>query len=370
MKLKASSYRRNQGFALLMALIAVVILTTIVVDLAFSSRVSANIAAFHRDQLAAEYLAKSGVEVSLLRLELDKVADQVFGKKDANNELQWSMPFAYPSGIAFLGGQLSEQGVTQEAIDKFLKDNDLGGSFQAEIFDEGGKININSVKVVGDDDLNGTYLLLQNLLFDKQLRKIFTDKSPYELINAIVDWVDADNKIRGYGGIEDDFYLQNDPPYRSKNGPFFSLPELKLVEGMTPEIYEKLAQYITVYPYSTAVFSGRNYSTLNINTVSTAVMASIFDRNEVSNPEELAKKIIEARDQTAFTDVKGFLKYLDEAFGVSEKNIPKDIQSMLTVSSDVFRIRSSATVNDTTVEIETVVNRSGKTPEHYVWKVN
>lgn len=68
------------------------------------------------------------------------------------------------------------------------------------------------------------------------------------LANAVADWLDADRRVRVPGGAEDDHYLLADPPYRSANGPFVDLEELRQVRGVTPEVYAVLAPHLVVLP--------------------------------------------------------------------------------------------------------------------------
>jgi hypothetical protein len=56
-----------------------------------------------------------------------------------------------------------------------------------------------------------------------------------DVADAIVDWIDVDNKPRPYGA-EDDSYTRQNPPFHCKNGPLDSLEELLLVRGVLPEL--------------------------------------------------------------------------------------------------------------------------------------
>ncbi|MEW6778256.1 MAG: hypothetical protein AB1405_18305, partial [Bdellovibrionota bacterium] len=53
-------------------------------------------------------------------------------------------------------------------------------------------------------------------------------------------------------GAENNDYALLDEPYQARNGPMESVGELRLVKGMTTEIYRKIAPYLTVYPLNTA----------------------------------------------------------------------------------------------------------------------
>ncbi len=360
---------RQEGFALLLSLVVVVILTTLVVEVSYSSRVAATVAGNHRDGLKAYYLAKSGVDISLLRLEVDKIVDQLSGKKDDFGELHWSLPLAYPEGLALLTGALESTGITQEVSDQFQQQYDIGGSLQSEISDETAKININSMKINGTTP-NGTFLLFQNLLFLEEFKDFFKERKQLDVIYNLIDWMDKDGQARGIqGGLEDYYYQSLPQPYHAKNGPFFSVGELRLVKEMDSVLLEALLPYVSVFPYSTTAYLGANYGKVNINTAPATVIAALFDRQQVYSPEELAGKITERREERPFGSTEDFYKTLESLWGVPKDYILKDIQSMLTVRSDTFHVKSVGLVNDSSITIEVVVDRAATTPEFFYWRV-
>ena len=57
-----------------------------------------------------------------------------------------------------------------------------------------------------------------------------------EIIDAILDWKDADD-LRGLSGAEDDYYSTLELPYATRGGGFRALEELLMVRGITPEIF-------------------------------------------------------------------------------------------------------------------------------------
>lgn len=60
-----------------------------------------------------------------------------------------------------------------------------------------------------------------------------------------LDWRDPDDRRRP-GGAEDIDYAGANAPYGARDGVFDTVDELRLVQGMTPEIYRRLAPYVTV----------------------------------------------------------------------------------------------------------------------------
>ncbi len=65
------------------------------------------------------------------------------------------------------------------------------------------------------------------------------------LVDAILDWVDADNNPRA-DGAEEDTYQELDPPRHCRNAPFETIEELLLVNGITPDLLYGYNQPVTI----------------------------------------------------------------------------------------------------------------------------
>lgn len=98
--------------------------------------------------------------------------------------------------------------------------------------DESGKIDINTASDA----------LLRGLLKSQDV----AEQQVLELSDAIADWRDADSAKRINGAEEAD-YAAAGLSYKPTNIPFQTIEELKLVLGMTPALYQKLAPLITIY---------------------------------------------------------------------------------------------------------------------------
>jgi general secretion pathway protein K len=107
-----------------------------------------------------------------------------------------------------------------------------GIAVRVEMRDESAKIDINSASEP----------LLRGLLVSVGL----SDDDASHLLDAILDWRDADSLKRPNGAEEAD-YSAAGLTYRPGNGPFQALEEMQLVLGMRPEIYRRLAPLLTVY---------------------------------------------------------------------------------------------------------------------------
>jgi len=167
------------------------------------------------------------------------------------------------------------------------------GSFNADIIELQGRINLNNLLVDGEastDDVQRLKRLLSNL-----------DIKP-ELVDAMLDWIDTDMEIRYPHGAEDETYTKLSPPYRSANSPFADVSELLRVQGITQTDYEKLLPYIYV---------AEGYEPINVNTASAVVLRAMADGIK----KDQAESIYRASGKP-FEKIEEFLK--DEAMeGVS-----------------------------------------------------
>src|SRR5262249_20076148 len=98
------------------------------------------------------------------------------------------------------------------------------GKAVCEVEDEGGKINVNNF---------GNEALLR-----KRMGNIGLDQREGDaIVDSILDWIDASQRIKRMHGAGDEYYLSLNPPYRTKRRPLETLEELLMVKGITPEIF-------------------------------------------------------------------------------------------------------------------------------------
>lgn len=103
------------------------------------------------------------------------------------------------------------------------------------IEDEGGKINLNTI----NDENRG-------LFADFLISKDIDHKDADIITDSILDWIDKD-ELHHINGAETPYYESLPEPYKAKNGQFDSIEELILVKGVTPLIFDKIRNDITVY---------------------------------------------------------------------------------------------------------------------------
>jgi general secretion pathway protein K len=107
-----------------------------------------------------------------------------------------------------------------------------GTRMQVRVQDELGRIDLNNA--------DGTLLigLLQSVGLAPDAASALVDK--------ILDWRDS-GTLKRLNGAKDPEYRAAGLPYRPRNGPFQSVDELKLVMGMTAELFRRVEPALTVY---------------------------------------------------------------------------------------------------------------------------
>ena len=107
-----------------------------------------------------------------------------------------------------------------------------GIAVDVSMTDESGKIDINTAS----DALVRGLFLAQGM----------KDDEAAAVTDAILDWRDADSLKRLHGAEEAE-YIAAGYSYKPANAAFQSNEELRLVMGMTPELFDKVAPLITIY---------------------------------------------------------------------------------------------------------------------------
>jgi len=330
--------RDQQGIALLIVLMVTTVMTVLILDLHQSVRINFYIASNLSDGVKAAYLVRSGVQVAAGALLSDRQDNSV----DSLHE-DW---------YDFLG-KLGMPGMP------------VGdGTVIMEINDEAGRFNLNAM--VGK---RGT---ARQQIVDIFRELLEAEELDPELANAVVDWIDADEETVNEGGMEDAVYGYEamEDGVTSKNAPFDSLQEVRLVAGITDEVWQKLEPLVTIY----------GDAQLNLNTAEKKVMKAVLKVADEKADTSLIDNIIEGRDATGGEQEDGEDKSEDMFSGLAggEGNVfkKKDMVKLLvndigmdqttakrfaryfTDSSRYFRVSATALVGNVQKTALGIVQRS------------
>lgn len=341
--------RNNRGIALLITISVTTILVATALEYNRRARFEVLSTASVRDQMTLSYMASSGVHAAMALLIKDK-AESNF---DSLQE-DWANP---------------------EKIDEILQEIPFdNGKLSVVITDELAKIQVNALVMFPD---SSQFNESQVMIWERILNVIGNeddlqnDSTPTAIVNSVKDWLDSgdDDATTGLSGAESSYYGEQDPPYKSRNGPIADLSELLLIKGITPQLYygtkdaPGLANYMTVHGLAVGAGTSFNWpGRININTADVPVLAALLG----SENQDLAQVVYDYRQELAAEKVVhdfSSLQWYKNIAGLSDVTIDS---RLITTSSDVFRIRSTASINEIQSSVIAVVQRV-QNPESGKW---
>jgi general secretion pathway protein K len=300
----------EQGIALLVVLLTITLLTIVVVEFTQSAQVETHFAVSARNALQAFYLARSGMNVAEALL----VLDAQLNHNDSNDDV-WARPMPpLPVG---------------------------DGTAVMRVQDEGRRLNLNAML------RDGRVVPARRRVFERLFEVLGADK---RVLAAIVDWLDADSEPGSDPpGAEQPYYLAVTPPVVVRNGPMLTIRELLQVRGMTPTLFTRLEEFVTVLPSSDLK--------VNVNTAPAEVLYALSD-GLLADPG-VVDRLIATRREAAFTtpstlkDVPGW----SEALGPGEAGATGGGADYVDTKSTFFRIDAVGQVNDVARGIVALVKR-------------
>lgn len=352
-------HERRQGIALVLAITAIAILSVVLADMHESTSTSLAIAATQRDQLRAEYMARSGVNLTRLLVarepDIRRVAAPLYqalmGRPPpmlpvwniANDLLK---PFCDYDGSRNLSIGIdfgSSEGL-----------GDTKASCEIISFAENSKINVNQpLNFSGDRARRSIAMQLFAMMGGYQ------EQSPYDpifqnrdrdgqftnridAVGALIDWwdYDADRTVFDPGraevstsGTEDDIYRRLADPFSPKNAPFDSLEELRLVRGVGDDFW---ATFVEPRPGDPQARIVTIYGSGSVNPneappeVLLARLCSYIEQEAICrDPTEAAKFIQLLNTARAMIPVPFFTRVHDFLNFVEGRGGPRDIYPML-----------------------------------------
>ncbi len=378
---------KRRGVALLMTITALMVVTVLVADVTYSSRVRLLKASHDRDAEAAKWLAISGANIYQLVLIVDKQIS-----KQMESALQgtgyesmlgmigglWEMLPGINTGLLrmmFVAGpsadsdeleEFEAEGLTEEqrqesregtglfADKHFL---DFEGDFLAEVVDENSKVSLGLMKSASSSGTtcqeNVGAQLLYGLMSGDDNDEWFYERNieRWDLICSVLDWIDSDTTASTLqGGYEDNYYNRLESPYLTKNAFFDTAEELRLVHGWTDEVYDRFAPMLTIYADKT-----------NVNTASDDVLKGLLRAYSVGvtlNDTTLEQNLAAVRQQmletfSTWSEPEDFRKSFENIMTLDSK-----LDSVVETDSTVFSVTSTGIVNDSTRVLRVVYDFS------------
>lgn len=199
-----------------------------------------------------------------------------------------------------------------------------GGEVQAMTQDLQGRFNLNNLYLASEASEEQKQQVARQLtLFQNLLSTLELDES---IAQATADWLDENIDLQFPDGAEDNAYLAEDQPYRTANRRMGNVTELRLVRGVTAEIYQTLLPYITALPEATPI---------NVNTADPLVISALHPDLDADGAEQL----LEGREENPFKDKTSFLEALK---GLLDENKVKseEIDPVISVTSRFYQLET------------------------------
>ena len=353
---------RERGIALIIAMTAVSILSVMLADMHQSTTAAYVVATTERDQLRAEYLARSGVNLTRLlvaqepaiRTVVAPMYQMLVGRPPpqlpvwafANDILR---PFCNYDEVQGMGSTVGVDFATSEGLGR------TGGTCEILAIAENSKLNV-SDPLNFDGDRARTSVGMQMFA----LMGGYQSPSPYDpifeqrdadgqftsrldVVSALIDWWDVDTDRTTFdpgastvsqSGAEDDVYARFDDPYQPRNAPFDSIEELRLIRGVgddfwatfvEPDPEDPRARAITIYG-SGAV----NPNEAQPEVLIARVCSILVDQPLCTDPVEASKFIQVMRTIRGIAPVPWFGRGADFIAFLEGRGGPRDLYPMLS----------------------------------------
>ena len=206
-----------------------------------------------------------------------------------------------------------------------------GGQVQGYLEDLQGRFSLNSLNLPEESGK------LARERFERLLKQLEINT---EVISTIQDWLDADIDTRFPAGAEDDYYLGQEPAYRTANQNMLSPSELLLLKDLDNELYIKLRPHINTLPETTPI---------NVNTATAEVLMSLAEDISKSDIEGIIKK----REDEAYKSVEAFLA--EDIF--AGKNVSEE---GLSVGSNYFLLFAQADIGHVQHVLHSIMERDAE----------
>jgi len=319
---------KKKGFVIIVVLATVMMFTVLLLGFNYKSRLGLRAADDFKKSKLALNCARAGLNIAIAAV---KSTDDVFANKDLLTLFSPEHSFSLDEG-----------------------------SCSVTITEENGKLNVNLLRDKNNrlDRTNIDHLLrLIDLLNQKQSAQ---SRIAYGIVPSIIDWTDSDDQVtllpfikNENQGAESDYYQKLTAPYKCSNTPLKTTEELLLIKDLTPDVFQNMSGYLTVYG------DGK----ININSAPKLVIESLSQKLDCA----LAQMIIDRRKIKPFDSVAE----LQDVPGLTD-SIYSEIQNKLTIAPQdaYYQFTSKGNVNHISRTILAILkkNTSSKIIEVLLYK--
>ncbi|RLQ23893.1 general secretion pathway protein GspK [Seongchinamella sediminis] len=230
---------------------------------------------------------------------------------------------------------------------------DEGGWLSGRLEDLQGRFNLNHLADKAEEGEGKPPYTAAQAQFVRLLLAVTDERlgesEAMAIARSIGDWLDADSQPR-FDGAEDDYYAGLTPAYRASNQPMLSVTELRAVKGMSPELYQALEPWVTVWPLQPGP--------LNIHTAPAMVLRSLGPDDSLRPLGEAdALSLVAQRCDSGFADIGEFLNH--PALADSKDRMTAS-QALLDEQTGYFLLRARVEVAGRNQRLYSVLERKNR----------
>lgn len=261
---------------------------------------------------------------------------------------------------------LSGEAYAELALHRLLDDNDgklnlsqdwnkeqsfpvEGGGIRGHIRDARTCFNLNSL--AGDDGASHR-AQFQALLEDLDVESFQAETIAFSLR----DWLDDDSDLSSSFGAEDAEYQGREHPYLAANGPMADRSELRMVNGVTAAIYQKVSPYVCALDDTKLQ--------LNINTLAqddAVVLAAVLAPMTLED----AKRVLADRPEKGYDTVEG--AWADPTLA-AVKNLPEGAKDALVITSDRYFVDLEGRFQERPLYMQSLLKKDDDNKLTVLWR--
>jgi len=341
--MRISAAKRDRAFAVIIALVAVTVLTLMAGAFAYAMKIETKLAANTNNDEEFYWIGRGGVERACWWL-----------------ALEGNMPFSSKQQY-WAGGQgdgPETNGPAAILAGESLNGFPIGdGTVSLTLTELESKINVNTA----DGPFLKEILTTQNA--DAGSISVVSD--------SILDWIDPDDNTRP-AGAESDYYLGLTPSYNAKNAPMDSTEELQLVKGVTHDMYygtppEQAPEHELGFGHApnkdanynfglADVFTAASSGKVNLLTADDSVLQCIPGLGDGSFHSAAVADLEAAREESD-PPVRNIQQLLAAAH-VPQQAVGQ-IMNYVDVKGNTYKVEAKATIGQLTHTYTAIVYRSG-----------
>ena len=218
-----------------------------------------------------------------------------------------------------------------------------GGIVTATLADGGNCFNINSLVTQQEAVLSARPEGLAQ--FSRLMIMLgILDGDAADIAESVADWIDSDS-VAAPRGAEDQYYQQQEKPYRTANALIVDVSELRTIKGVTDDVFVRLAPWICALPTT-------DLSPININTLRPEQAILLAMLGAVPSDLTPARQFLGRRPELGYASLNDFW---EQSYPASLE-ASSEVQSQVKLTTRWFRVDLAVEMQSALVEERALID--------------